>query len=60
MESTQEYMARMNKTLSNDYMTEGCFAVAREVEKRLLAEGKQPKLYWVRSLEPNCDGKRVY
>ena len=55
MESTQEYLENMNKVLSNDYRTEdekhkySCFAVAREVEKRLLAEGKNPKIYWVRN-----------
>jgi len=55
MESTQEYMENMNEVLSNDYRTEdgkhrhSCFAIAREVEKRLLSEGKDPKIYRIRN-----------
>jgi hypothetical protein len=53
MESTLEYLARMNKSLANDYRTadgkfrESCLDIAGEVAKRLMAEGKKPTINWV-------------
>jgi len=65
MESTQEYMGMMHGALSNDYRTkdgkhrESCAAIAREVEERLLAEGKDVKIYRVRNaISKDKEGNR--
>lgn len=53
MESTLEYLARMNDSLNNNYRTpngrfaESCLHIAGEVAKRLISEGKRPSINFV-------------
>jgi len=54
METVSDYMARKHASLGDSYRHEdrryadSCFIIAREVEKRLKAEGRNPQLFWLR------------
>ncbi|VVB79579.1 Uncharacterised protein [uncultured archaeon] len=53
MESAQEYFLRMHNSLANNYRTpdgffsESCAYISFEMARRLLAENKEPAIYWV-------------